>query len=82
MNIMFKANMDKTNIVVFDLPRNNGNKISYSALESIKDGLIVNTKYETGCKIINAPHIIVFSNKPPEEGECMSIDKWRIVNLD
>lgn len=82
MNIMFKANMSKTNIVVFDLPRNNGNKISYSALESIKDGLIVNTKYETGCKIINSPHIIVFSNKAPAVGEVMSLDKWKVICLD
>jgi len=82
MNMIFKANMDKTNLVIFDLPRNNGNKISYSALESIKNGLIVNTKYETGCKIINHPHIIVFANKPPAVGEVMSLDKWVVKCLD
>jgi len=81
INIMFKANMDKTNLVVFDLPRNNGNKISYSALEAIKNGLIVNTKYETGSKIFNCPHVIVFSNMPPEVGS-MSIDRWKIICLD
>ena len=82
MNMIYKSNMDKTNIVIFDLPRNNGNKISYSALESIKNGLIVNTKYETGCKIINFPHIIVFSNKPPADGDAMSVDKWVVKCLD
>lgn len=81
MNIMFKANMDKTNVVVFDLPRNNGNKISYSALESIKNGLIVNTKYETGSKLFNSPHIIVFSNMPPCV-DAMSTDRWVIKCLD
>lgn len=81
MNIMFKANMDKTKLVVFDLPRNNGNKISYSALESIKNGLIVNTKYETGSKLFNSPHIIVFANMPPEM-EKMSMDRWKIICLD
>jgi len=81
MNIMFKADMNKTNLVVFDLPRNNGNKISYSALESIKNGLIVNTKYETGSKIFNAPHIIVFSNMMPDVA-AMSMDRWYIKCLD
>jgi len=81
MNIMFKANMDKTNLVVFDLPRNNGNKISYSALESIKNGLIVNTKYETGSKLFNSPHIIVFSNMSPDVS-AMSMDRWKIICLD
>jgi len=81
MNIMFKANMNKTNVVVFDLPRNNGNKISYSALEAIKNGLIVNTKYETGSKLFNSPHIIVFSNMPPVT-DSMSLDRWVIRCLD
>jgi len=81
INIMFKANMDKTNLVVFDLPRNNGNKISYSALEAIKNGLIVNTKYETGSKLFNSPHIIVFSNMAPET-DSMSLDRWVIKCLD
>lgn len=81
INIMFKANMDKTNVVVFDLPRNNGNKISYSALEAIKNGLIVNTKYETGSKLFNSPHIIVFSNMAPCV-DAMSGDRWVIKCLD
>jgi len=81
MNIMFNADMDKTNLVVFDLPRNNGNKISYSALEAIKNGLIVNTKYETGYKLFNSPHIIVFANKQPDV-DGMSNDRWSVIKLD
>lgn len=60
INIMFNANMDDTNLVVFDLPRNNGNKVSYSALEAIKNGMICNTKYETGNKLFN-PLIYLYS---------------------
>jgi len=81
INIMFKADMVTSNLVVFDLPRNNGNKISYSALESIKNGLIVNTKYETGSKIFNPPHVIVFSNMMPDVS-AMSMDRWNIKCLD
>lgn len=78
MNLIFKEKMRK--IVIFDLPRNNGNKISYSAMESLKDGLICNTKYETGFKVIDPLHIIVFANSPPDT-EKMSADRWNIVEI-
>jgi len=79
-NLIFNNDMDASNIVIFDIPRNNGNKISYSALESIKNGLISNTKYETGFKAFNSPHVIVFSNHMPDENE-LSADRWHIVEL-
>jgi len=50
-------------------------------LESIKNGLIVNTKYETGSKLFNSPHIIVFSNMSPDVS-AMSMDRWKIICLD
>lgn len=79
MNILFnKIIIGKT--VVFDLPRNNGNKISYDALESIKNGVIVNTKYETGEKLFCKPHVFVFANVPPEE-EKLSLDRWCIYEI-
>lgn len=81
INIIFNTDMDKTNILCFDLPRNTGNKISYDALECIKNGLISNTKYETGDKVFNPPHIFIFANAPPEEGR-MSDDKWKITELN
>ena len=78
---MFNANMDCTNLVVFDLPRNNGNKVSYSALEAIKNGLICNTKYETGNKLFNPPHILIFANDEPE-WEAMSDDRFKVLCVD
>lgn len=80
MNILYNANMDKTNLVIFDLPRNNGNRISYSALESIKNGIICNTKYETGSKLLNSPHILVFANAPPDR-QAMSSDRFKELEL-
>lgn len=68
------------NIVILDVPRDNKNKISYKSLEEIKNGIICNTKYETGCKVINPPHIIVFSNYPPET-ERLSLDRWDIYEI-
>ncbi len=66
VNLIFKADMNKHNLIVLDIPRANGNKCSYKTLESIKNGVICNTKYETGTKCFNSPHLIVFSNFFPE----------------
>ncbi len=51
-------------ILMVDIPRCM-KSISYAALESIKDGIIVNSKYKT--KIINSPHVVVFCNFPPPD---------------
>lgn len=80
-NLIFKQDMDKCRCIIFDIPRNNGNSVSYSAIESIKNGLIVNTKYETGFKVFNPPHIIVFSNEAPDISK-LSVDRWNIVCID
>lgn len=72
--------MDECECVIFDIPRNQGNNVSYSAIESIKNGLICNTKYETGTKVFNSPKIMVFSNMAPDL-ESLSEDRWKIRNL-
>jgi Putative viral replication protein len=73
-------NHENMDIFIIDVPRACRNKVSYIAIESIKSGIIFNTKYETGQKFINAPHIIVFANFPPDEEE-LSADRWHIVNI-
>lgn len=80
-NLVFNTDMNECNTVIFDIPRNQGGKVSYDALESIKNGIICNTKYETGTKIFNSPKIIVFANKPPENLNGLSTDRWKIVNI-
>lgn len=80
INLVFNCNMDECTCIIFDIPRNQGNKVSYSAIESIKNGLICNTKFETGTKVFNSPHILVLSNMPPEI-ESLSEDRWSIRNL-
>lgn len=80
INVVYNTDMDKCNVIIFDIPRNHKNNISYSALESIKNGLVCNTKYETGNKVFNSPHIIVFANSPPDK-EQMSEDRWKITEL-
>ena len=82
MNLVFNQNMDETSIVLFNIVRANKGKISYAALESIKDGMVCNTKYETGVKVFNSPHVICFANFPPESAEKLSTDRWKITCLD
>lgn len=79
-NFIFNSDLENTNIVIFDLARASGN-VSYESLEKIKDGMIFNTKYETGCKLFNPPHIFVFANKAPII-ENLSIDRWRIYEIN
>lgn len=69
------------NIIFWDLPRHNKGKISYSALECIKNGMIQNNKYETGTKLFNSPHIVIFSNYEPCDTENLSNDRWVIKEL-
>lgn len=80
MNIIFNTNMDEVNTVIIDIPRNNGNKVSYNSIECILNGMITNTKFETGVKLFNPPHVIVFSNQAPET-EKLSEDRWVISEI-
>lgn len=81
INHVFNNDMDDTQIMIFDIPRSQGNNVCYEAFESVKNGIIFNSKYETGQKIFNPPHIIVFANKEPKISE-MSNDRWVIKNID
>lgn len=81
INIIYNSDMDKINTVIIDIPRNNGNNISYNAVECILNGMITNTKFETGVKIFNPPHVIVFSNYEPDTNK-LSKDRWVIKCLN
>lgn len=80
INIIFNLEMTEVTMIIFDIPRNNGNKISYSAVECIKNGMITNTKFETGIKVFNNVHVIIFSNDKPDETQ-LSSDRWIIKKI-
>lgn len=83
MNIIFNTDMDNVNTVIIDVPRINKNKVSYASIECILNGMITNTKYETGRKIFNPPNIIVFSNYLPDGDleNYASKDRWKIKEI-
>lgn len=81
MHLIFEAPEDRLHTMIIDVPRDNGNNISYKAIESIKNGMIYSPKYEGGYKLFNSPHIIIFANQPPQY-ERLSNDRWKVKNID
>lgn len=81
-NIIFNLKMRERCIrmLIFDLPRAT-TRISYKALEQIKNGMIMNTKYETGVCLFNSPHLIVLSNVRPDYTK-LSEDRFIEIRLD
>jgi len=80
INMVFNADMDKHNCVIWDLTRSQGNRICYDALEAVKNGMISNTKYETGMKLFNSPHVLIFANELPDTKN-LSYDRWHIYEI-
>lgn len=82
MKTIMDADMDRENcIVVFDVPRDNGNKVSYKSIESIKNGMVYSPKYESGYKLFNPPHVVVFCNYEPDYTK-LSADRWVVKRID
>lgn len=79
-NMILNTDMEQCRCVIIDIPRANGNNVSFKAIECIKDGFITNTKYECGIKAFNSPHLIIFSNFEPVTTE-LSIDRWDIKRI-
>jgi len=81
MNIIFNINMDNVTCIIIDVPRKNKNNVSYGAIECILNGMITNTKYETGIKVFNPPHVIILSNFAPNTDDTLSADRWDIREI-
>lgn len=64
-------------IALFDFTRTTEERINYSAIEQIKNGLIFSSKYDSTCKINNSPHVICIANFHPNE-KALSADRWDI----
>lgn len=68
-------------IVIFQIPRANINKVSYSAIEEIKDAVFSSPKYESNMVCINRPHVVIFANFEPKY-HLLSKDRWMVWNVD
>lgn len=81
INLVFKFPSQK--MYIFDVQRTTRKDLfldMISTIEEVKTGLVINTKYETGYKMFDRPHIIVFSNYDPPK-EKLSNDMIKVVDL-
>lgn len=69
-------------MIIYDIARNqDSDRISYQAIEDMKNGVKACTKYES-CNYMTArPHVIVFANQLPDYNK-MSQDRWIVENID
>ena len=66
--------------VIFDLSRSQMDHVNYEVIESVKNGIVYNTKYQSEMRVYKVPHVIVFSNEQPDKTK-LSDDRWDIHNL-
>lgn len=52
----------------------------YQAIESVKNGYFISTKYETCIVEMDYPSVVVFSNRMPKI-DALSTDRWRIWSI-
>jgi Putative viral replication protein. len=57
--------LKRNDILIYDLSREESNKLSYTALEKIKDRNLFCSKYESKDFKVPVLHIVVFANNPP-----------------
>lgn len=54
-------------IVIWDLARTALDKVPYEAIEKVKNGAVVSTKYTPQQKIFDQPHVLCFANYEPND---------------
>jgi len=82
LNLVYKLSGRK--MYIFDISRTvtaGAMTEIYAAMEAVKNGYFVNTKYDTGVCCMARPHVIVFSNKLPKMS-ALSSDRWSIIDLN
>lgn len=68
-------------IVVFDLMRDQSDRVPYAVMESFKNGYIFSGKYNSTGKSFDTPHVFIFANFAPDRSK-LSADRWIVTNLD
>lgn len=68
-------------VIFWDLARDCEDRLSYRAMEEIKNGYCASSKYESAELLFAKPTIIVFANFPPNESK-LSADRWVIKQID
>ena len=66
--------------VIFDLSRSQESHVNYEVIDSVKNGVVFSTKYESKMKVFTTPHVVIMANFAPDESK-MSADRWDIRYL-
>lgn len=70
-----------TTTLFIDAPRSKqGDYIQYEFLESVKNGYVFSTKYESYCKQLGKCHVVVMMNEDPDMTK-LSEDRYKITRL-
>lgn len=80
---IMKLLCDKTHdlsCVFFDFSRCNLERINWDAIERIKNGMIMSTKYDVSSSIIDPPCVVCFANFPPDLTK-LSLDRWNVFEV-
>lgn len=71
----------ETNRVLFvNVTRTLNEFMSYSFLESVKDGMVFSPKYESGMKVIPPCHVVVTMNQMPDMS-ALSRDRYNVIEI-
>jgi len=69
-------------IFLFNVPRGGMEYLQYTILEQLKDRVVFSPKYYSQTKILQKKcHVVVFCNEAPDETK-MSIDRYKIFNIN
>lgn len=87
-DLVYICTQQMSKIMIFDLSRTSAptegkeNWLDgiYSLAEDLKNGRLVNTKYESKTVCFPRPHVVFFANFPPDQSK-MSEDRWRIKEI-
>jgi len=79
-DILFCAAQFESELYIMDLERTMEEYVSYGAIEKIKNGCYMCSKYESKPIVRNCPHVIIFANFEPDY-ESLSQDRWHVVKL-
>lgn len=66
--------------IIFDFPRGYEEKVPYPVLESLKNGIVFSSKYESKTMFFDVPYIFVFANFKPDKTK-LSADRWNISEI-
>lgn len=72
---------DDVKVLFLDCTRQQVEHLPYSFIESVKDGMVFSSKYESRLKTNRGCHVVVFMNQDPDL-EKLSEDRYRINKLD